>query len=145
MKKYYANGIIYYANQKPAVRTERSIRSPRTEEFRPSHRVSKIDNRLVMGQVTILRRDDTLDSINSKIIRKDDKISLSKNKSEPEMSPKKIRVGRFQPNMYAGSAAFLNSSSPRALPFPSFFNNKSQEEYKLFATRDLRQLLQLEQ
>ncbi|OIS98507.1 hypothetical protein A4A49_05325 [Nicotiana attenuata] len=68
-KKDYANGIIYYANQKPAVRTERSIRSSRTEELRPSHRASKTDNGLVMGQVTILRRGDSLDSI----IRKDDK------------------------------------------------------------------------
>lgn len=181
------NGYGYYNNnngyRKPVVRTEKkklnnkiqnqsepSI-SRRSEESKPVQIPGRstpavVDGGIVMGQVMILRRGESLDSLNQNI-RKENKTTSCKKKKpasgsgdeltvygtgrlgpeQPGMLPKNIRVGRTPTDVYAGSA-FSNSPSPRSLPLPSFFNNnKKQVELKPFddsASRDLRRLLRLE-
>ncbi|MCD9637772.1 hypothetical protein HAX54_021241 [Datura stramonium] len=171
------NGNGYYNNygyRKPVVRTEKKKLNNKiqnqSEESKPAQYAGKVtpaDGGIVMGQVMILRRGESLDSLNPNI-RKENKRTSSKKKpasgsgdeltvygtgrlgpEQPEMLPKNIRVGRLPTDVYAGSA-FSNSPSPRSLPLPSFFNNnnhKKQVEFKSFddsATRDLRRLLRLE-
>ncbi|XP_022843951.1 uncharacterized protein LOC111367359 [Olea europaea var. sylvestris] len=124
---------------------------------------SRNNNGPVMGQVAILRRGESLDSLNQKIDNSNKKLGSAKQSpvddmvvygtgrigpESPEMVPKQIRmVGRGVSDIYAGSA-FSMSPSPRSLPVPSFFNNKRQDSArKVFddsATRDLRRLLRLE-
>ncbi|KAL3348120.1 hypothetical protein AABB24_021661 [Solanum stoloniferum] len=178
---YYNNGY-----RKPVVRTEKkklnkiqnqsepSI-SRRSEESKPVQipgRVTPaVDGGIVMGQVMILRRGESLDSLNPNIMKENKTRSSGKKKKQPAsgsgdeltvygtgrlgpdqpgMLPKNIRVGHTPTDVYAGSA-FSNSPSPRSLPLPSFFNNmnnnKKQVEFKSFddsASRDLRRLLRLE-
>ncbi|KAM3308813.1 hypothetical protein P3S67_010557 [Capsicum chacoense] len=111
-------------------------RATLSEDLRPSDdEKSNGNDGIVMGQVTILRRGESMNSLKS--IYTDKKFGPV----QPELlSPKQIRVGLSSTDVYAGSA-FSNSPSPRALPLPSFFNTKKQED---FATRDLRRLLRLE-
>ncbi|WMV10345.1 hypothetical protein MTR67_003730 [Solanum verrucosum] len=143
---YYNNGY-----RKPVVRTEKkklnnkiqnqsepSI-SRRSEESKPVQipgRVTPaVDGGIVMGQVMILRRGESLDSLNPNIRLGPD---------QPGMLPKNIRVGHTPTDVYAGSA-FSNSPSPRSLPLPSFFNNMNNNNKKQdSASRDLRRLLRLE-
>ncbi|TMW90348.1 hypothetical protein EJD97_015871 [Solanum chilense] len=177
----------YYNNngyRKPVVRTEKkklnskiqnqsepSI-SRRSEESKPVQipgRVTPVvDGGIVMGQVMILRRGESLDSLNPNIRNENKTMSSGKKKKQPAsgsgdelttvydtgrlgpeqpgMFPKNIRVGHSPTDVYAGSA-FSNSPSPRSLPLPSFFNNKKQVELTSFddsASRDLRRLLRLE-
>ncbi|XP_055830707.1 uncharacterized protein LOC129899705 [Solanum dulcamara] len=148
----YFNSRSSYGNRKPDVRTERERsekkklknqpeplmrrRIASSEDLRPTHNAGKSNGGVVMGKVTILRRGESLDSLNSIYVN---------GPSQTEMLPKQIRVGLSSADVYAGSA-FSNSPSPRALPLPSFFNKK-QEDFKSFddfATRDLRRLLRLE-
>lgn len=176
------NGNGYYNNygyRKPVVRTEKKkLNNKIQNQSEPSiskpvqiaGKVTPADAGIVMGQVTILRRGESLDSLNPNI-RNENKTTTSGKKKpasgsgdemtvygtgrlgpeQPEMLPKNIRVGRTPTDVYAGSA-FSNSPSPRSLPLPSFFsnmnnNNKKQVEFKPFddsATRDLRRLLRLE-
>ncbi|KAL7123898.1 hypothetical protein ABFS83_14G012900 [Erythranthe nasuta] len=96
------------------------------------------DNGLVMGQVTLLRRGESLSLLTVK---------------EPVQNPAvlenipQIRVVAPSPAVgYAGSGCFT-SPSPRSVPLPSFFSKKEPEICDLFedgATRDLRRLLRLE-
>lgn len=122
---------------------------------------------IVMGRVTILRRGESMDSLNSKIHR-DNKPSPATRDSEtrpgyPETRKvdlvvsvtrkpglEQIRVSRSSGDVYAGSG-FSNSPSPRSLPLPSFFNNVNKKldgsnttSFDDSATRDLRRLLRLE-
>ncbi|XP_015168502.1 uncharacterized protein [Solanum tuberosum] len=147
----YFNPRSSYGNRKQVVRTERERsekkkvknqpeplmrrRSASSEDLRPTHNAGKSNGGVVMGQVTILRRGESLDSLNS---------MYGTRPGQPEMVHKQIRVGLSSADVYAGSA-FSNSPSPRALPLPSFFNKK-QEDFKSddFASRDLRRLLRLE-
>lgn len=135
----YFNPRSSYGNRKSVVRTERERSEKKKvknqpeplmrrgpEDLRPTENAGKSNSGIIMGQVTILRRGESLDSLKSTV-------------------PKQIRVGLSSADVYAGSA-YSNSPSPRALPLPSFFNKK-QEDFKSFddfATRDLRRLLRLE-
>ncbi|KAK4365920.1 hypothetical protein RND71_013800 [Anisodus tanguticus] len=111
-------------------------RSASSDDLRPTHNGVKSNGGINMGQVTILRRGESLDSLNS-IFKK--------------VGPVRVGVGLSSGDVYAGSAFpnspvyagsnFSNSPSPRTLPLPSFLNNKKQEDS---ATRDLRRLLRLE-
>nr|GLL43755.1 hypothetical protein DM860_002465 [Ipomoea trifida] len=123
---------------------------------------------LLMGRVTILRRGESMGSLNSKIHRDnkaappppegvssagDDLVVVGIRRLGPEqpvMIPKQIRVSRSSGDVYAGSG-FSNSPSPRSLPLPSFFNNANKKQdgsdttsFDDSATRDLRRLLRLE-
>ncbi|KAI3469474.1 hypothetical protein Pfo_026137 [Paulownia fortunei] len=116
---------------------------------------------LTMGQVTLLRRGESLDSFGSKTKVGNPKLKSPKpvddlavlgteriGPNSPEMVPKQIRLSSPSlPNVYAGSA-FSLSPSPRSVPLPSFFNKKQQNdsEIKPFdsATKDLRRLLRLD-
>lgn len=152
----FGNGNGYFnprSNRKPVVRTERErsekkkvknqpepLMRRRPEDLRPTHNAGKFNSGIIMGQVTILRRGESLDSLKSIYGAR-----RTLGPVQPEMVPKQVRVGLSSADVYAGSA-FSNSPSPRALPLPSFFNKK-QEDFKSFddfATRDLRRLLRLE-
>ncbi|XP_009588869.1 uncharacterized protein LOC107780720 [Nicotiana tabacum] len=153
---YYNN----YGYRKPVVRTEKKKLNNKSQNQNQNHseplisRRSSAEGGKVTGYVTILRRGESLDSLNPKIGSGKKKSELTVygtgrlGPEQPGMVPKQIRVGFSPADMYAGSAAFSNSPSPRSLPLPSFFNNsKKQVEFKSFddfATRDLRRLLRLE-
>ncbi|KAG6435497.1 hypothetical protein SASPL_100371 [Salvia splendens] len=111
-----------------------------------------------VGQVTILRRGQSLSSIAAKLNGGEGRDARSRSPPAkkpaaddmaPEMMPKPIRLSPAPlPDMYAGTA-FALSPSPRSLPLPSFFNKKQQDFVKINssddpATRDLRRLLRLE-
>lgn len=110
---------------------------------------------IVIGKLSIMRRGESVDSLT----KMKNKAKSQQNRTpvenlatfeSPATIPKQIRVAP-PADMYAGSA-FSMSPSPRALPLPSFFNNKKKKQEddgyaKLFddsATRDLRRLLRLE-
>ncbi|KAK6913837.1 hypothetical protein RJ641_021158 [Dillenia turbinata] len=123
---------------------------------------------LVMGNVTILRRGESLDSMIFKnelvkkapVIADDEVIAFGTERlgpDRPEMIPKQIRMrdsnlkGLFSSesvisDVYAGSAAFSLSPSPSSLPLPSFSKKKQQASLIVddSATRDLRRLLRLD-
>lgn len=148
----YFNPRSSYGNRKPVVRTERErsekkkvknqpepLMRRRPEDLRPTQNAGKSNSGIIMGQVTILRRGKSLDSLKSIYGAR------TLGPVQPETVPKQIRVGLSSTDVYADSA-YSNSPSPRALPLPSFFNKK-QEDFKSFddfATRDLRRLLRLE-
>ncbi|KAL6970340.1 hypothetical protein U1Q18_030038 [Sarracenia purpurea var. burkii] len=144
----------------------RSRRSASLDDLRKSHQQQ---NRLVMGQVTILRRGESLDSkmnggdhsyhrpvkaaTDDLVVCGTDRLG-----PEPEIVPSQIRIrdlksvlspvksSGVRSDEYAG-AAYSMSPSPRALPLPSFFNKKQVSNSEVVddsATRHLRQLLRLE-
>lgn len=119
-----------------------------------------------IGQVTILRRGQSLNNIAAKLNGGDARSKSPPKKkpaaddmavlgagrigpNTPEMMPKQIRLSPPPlADVYAGSA-FALSPSPRSLPLPSFFNKKQQDYAKINpsddpATRDLRRLLRLD-
>ncbi|KAH6808806.1 hypothetical protein C2S51_026589 [Perilla frutescens var. frutescens] len=122
-----------------------------------------------MGQVTILRRGQSLGNIAVKLNGGDVSSATSKSPkakpaaaddmavlgtgrigpNSPVMVPKQIRLSPPPlTDTYAGSA-FSLSPSPRSLPLPSFFNKKQQDFVPINpfddpATRDLRRLLRLD-
>ncbi|WOL01822.1 hypothetical protein Cni_G10539 [Canna indica] len=122
--------------------------------------------RLAMGQVTILRRGESLSEVKAKrgvqgpaeapsAARAgwDSAVfGLDRLGPDPAMIPKEIRL-RPQPtaaqmqDVYAGTA-FESSPSPRALPLPSFSIKKEGSPppavVDCSATKDLRRLLRLE-
>ncbi|CAI9758329.1 unnamed protein product [Fraxinus pennsylvanica] len=166
--------------RKPVFRSERSDQNQK-KKFNNQHENSiskksssadslkfRSDNGPVMGQVTILRRGESLDSLNPKINSNkklgspkrspvDDMVVYGTERigpDTPEMAPMQIRLvaqpasaRRGGADTYAGSA-FSTSPSPRSLPVPSFFNKKKQDSARQVfddsATRDLRRLLRLE-
>ncbi|KAJ8565916.1 hypothetical protein K7X08_008492 [Anisodus acutangulus] len=156
------NGYTY---RKPVFRTEKKkLNNKIQNQSEPSiskrseeSKQAQIPSPIVMSEVMILRRGESLDSLNPSIRKENKTTSSCKKKTtsdeltvygtgrlgpeQPEMLPKKIRVGRS--DVYAGSA-FSNSPSPRALPLPSFFNNNNKKSFDDSATRDLRRLLRLE-
>ncbi|KAL0393178.1 UNVERIFIED_CONTAM: hypothetical protein Sradi_2540600 [Sesamum radiatum] len=116
----------------------------------------------VMGQVTLLRRGESLSSLASKVSGGSAEAPTQKPVDDlavlgtvrigpdlPEMVPKQIRLGApSSGDIYAGSA-FFSSPSPRSVPLPSFFNKRDSndcqsEPFDDGATRDLRRLLRLE-
>ncbi|XP_059301899.1 uncharacterized protein LOC132053817 [Lycium ferocissimum] len=120
-----------------------------SEDLRPTHNgVKSNGDGIVMGRVTLLRRGESLDSLNPIFTK------VGPGQKPEMMVPKHIRVGLSSADVISGSAAFpkspvyagsafSNSPSPRALPLPSFFNNNNKKQED-FATRDLRRLLRLE-
>nr|GMD79046.1 RNA-binding protein 25-like [Ipomoea batatas] len=147
----------------------KQVKSPSAENLR--HGGGWKHAELLMGRVTILRRGESMGSLNSKIHR-DNKVAPPPNggsgtgdvagddlvvvgirrlgPEQPVMIPKQIRVSRSSGDVYAGSG-FSNSPSPRSLPLPSFFNNANKKQdgsdttsFDDSATRDLRRLLRLE-
>lgn len=155
-------------SRKPAVRPEQrkrsepliSNRSASLDDLKKSH------NHLVTGQVTILRRGESLDSKIGDHHRgpvtksSGDDLVLYGSKRlgpDPERVRKEIRIGELRsvslsPPMFSGDreyagSAFSMSPSPRSLPLPSFFNKKQVSKVAVdgdSATRDLRRLLRLD-
>ncbi|GFP98620.1 hypothetical protein PHJA_002005900 [Phtheirospermum japonicum] len=183
-RNFPANGNLtnLIVNRRPSYNTAHKKTSPRPDKKRSnataesggtkkvthggaSEARRKDDGGLVMGQVTLLRRGESLDSFASKISGRksnprspnqkpvDDLAVLGTNRIGPDspvMLPKQIRLSPPSfPDVYAGSA-FSLSPSPRSLPLPSFFNKKEQiDDVEIKpsdnpATRDLRRLLRLE-
>lgn len=97
---------------------------------------------LEMGQVTVLRRGHSLDSLETKR----NKNSNVKAKGGILIKNKFNINGGYGDSLYAGST-FLASPAPESLPLPTFFYNKKngkKEKYDASASRDLRRLLRLE-
>ncbi|KAK4433965.1 hypothetical protein Salat_0559200 [Sesamum alatum] len=122
----------------------------------------EVSGGLVMGQVTLLRRGESLSSLASKVTGGSAEAPAQKPVDDlavlgtvrigpdlPEMVPKQIRLGAPSTgDVYAGSA-FFSSPSPRSVPLPSFFNKRDSDDcqsepFDDGATRDLRRLLRLE-
>ncbi|KAL7210331.1 hypothetical protein ACSBR1_031817 [Camellia fascicularis] len=165
----YPNPNPKSTSRKPAVRPEQRKRSEPLISNRSASLddVKKSHNHLVTGQVTILRRGESLDSKIGDHHRgpatksSGDDLVLYGSKRlgpDPEMVRKEIRIGELRSvslsppvfssgdREYAGSA-FSMSPSPRSLPLPSFFNKKQVSKVAVdgdSATRDLRRLLRLD-
>ncbi|CAL1358918.1 unnamed protein product [Linum trigynum] len=112
-------------------------------------------NNLVMGQVKILKRGESLDSVTESEDEKKGKREEGEGKKvvdlglgstdrlgpEPEIVQKEIRVEEFNKvgdTMYAGSA-FFTSPPPSSLPVPAFLGKGGVGD----ATTGLRRLLGL--
>lgn len=97
---------------------------------------------LAMGNVTLLRRGESLDSLATKIGGSN---SRDPTRSDSELvAPLKVRKAVPPPkvDVYAG-AAFDSSPSPRCLPRPSFCGMKGGASDDDDATRSLRRMLGL--
>ncbi|GMH08343.1 hypothetical protein Nepgr_010183 [Nepenthes gracilis] len=155
---------------RPTVRSEQRKKVNRSElgatkiSKRSSADEVKSSKNLVMGQVTILRRGQSLDSkvksvkseaVEKKSIGHDLFLSGTERLGpDPEMVPKQIRIMDLNPKsflspaagfsvVYAGSA-FAASPSPDSLPVPSFSKKQVSKIVDDSATRDLRRLLRLD-
>ncbi|XP_058076906.1 uncharacterized protein LOC131225396 [Magnolia sinica] len=147
--------------RKPAAKPETKKR-PSKQDRIPNPDANPGKN-LVMGQVTILKRGQSLDLKRSHEFnrRNDLKKSVSLTESDlivcgterlgpdPELVPKQIAVlspSLFRSNgVYAGSA-FSQSPPPSSLPLPKFSKRKEGAATAIddSATKDLRRLLRLE-
>lgn len=142
------------SNRKTSPRPEKKRSNCNGGKKAPAHDDGKTSGGPVVGQVTLLRRGQSLDSLThkkkdgnpkSKPQPIDDLAILGTSRigpESPELMPKQIRL---PPNVYAGSVCSL-SPSPNSLPLPSFFNKKRQNASTVndSATRDLRRLLRLD-
>lgn len=160
------------APRKPVVRPDQKKRNGKSQPLMTPRRAASLDDlrknhqssngNLVMGQVTILRRGESLDStINGgrqhtaeKKTADDDLVLCGTERLGPD--PERIRIRDVKSaflspsgspaagerrDVYAGSAVSM-SPSPRALPLPSFFSKKKAVDDN--ATKDLRRLLRLD-
>lgn len=152
----------------PSVSSRRNAKSYRKPTRRPPHSDpnrkspifedpssrssgSSLNQNLVMGQVTILKRGESLDSRRSQDLKK----SVSLNEADlvvfgserlgpdPQLVPNQIGLARSGSDGYAGPA-FSQSPSPSSLPFPSFSTRRFSEAVVDSATKDLRRLLRLD-
>ncbi|KAK6146114.1 hypothetical protein DH2020_019983 [Rehmannia glutinosa] len=166
-KNFLANGnstnldVNRKQHRKPSPKPDKRIFNAAAETKRSSHggggvpgprrKVEVPSGGLVMGEVTLLRRGESLDSITSKITSGNPKDPMIQKSVDDLSFPKQIRVVAAPPtDIYAGSA-FSMSPSPRSVPVPSFFNKDNKKdlidcENKQFydATRYLRRILRLE-
>ncbi|KAL6532293.1 hypothetical protein OROGR_014263 [Orobanche gracilis] len=185
-RNFTGNGNLTHliVNRRPSHNTAHKKTSPRPDKKRSNAAAEnggtkkvthggaseprRKDDGLVMGQVTLLRRGESLDSFTTSKVKGgksspnpgspnqkpvDYMAVLSTSRIEPdcpEMFPKQIRLSPpSPPDVYAG-LAFSLSPSPRSLPLPSFFNKKQQPDdcginpLDNTATRDLRRLLRLD-
>lgn len=147
-KNYYKNGVPK-VNRKPIrpVKPENRRKSPEPKKSATDDDLRSRNPKIVLGQVTILRRGESLDK---KVKSSDKKQIISKEITvygsdrlgpDPKMVPKQVRFGLA--DTYAGSA-FFTSPAPSSLPLPSFFKKDCGGGVKAEATRDLRRLLRLD-
>ncbi|RWR76616.1 hypothetical protein CKAN_00506700 [Cinnamomum micranthum f. kanehirae] len=134
--------------------------APRSEPKRLPPRKSPNPNpNLVMGQVTILKRGESLDSMRvrgndrRKAVSFDDRdlivTGTERLGPEPESVKKEVRMADLRTalavksDVYAGSA-FSQSPSPSSLPLPTFSRRKEGiAVVDDSATKDLRRLLRI--
>ncbi|KAK1351783.1 Proline-rich nuclear receptor coactivator [Heracleum sosnowskyi] len=147
-KNYYRNGVPK-VNRKTvrSVKPENRRKSPEPKKSASDDDLKSRNPKIVLGQVTILRRGESLDTK----VKSSDTKQISKEMTvygtgrlgpDPKMVTKQVRFGL--PDTYAGSA-FFTSPAPSALPLPSFFKKdgaKAVDDSE--ATRDLRRLLRLD-
>ncbi|KAK9084061.1 hypothetical protein Scep_030532 [Stephania cephalantha] len=102
---------------------------------------NSINNNLVLGQVVILKRGESLD------LKRKTENSVKRTVSDSIPKQIRIRDRTSSGDEYAGTAFFL-SPSPRALPLPSFSKKTQAAECAVAvhdsATKDLRRLLRLD-
>ncbi|KAG6527434.1 uncharacterized protein LOC122040883 [Zingiber officinale] len=143
----------------PALRNSRPQPPPRQlRRRREGSPKQPAKPRLAMGQVTILRRGESLPTAQPKGDGADRPADASvgwdpavfaveRLGPDPALIPKQIRLkppAPEAPDEYAGSAFHL-SPSPRALPLPTFSRTKeAPPAVDSSATKDLRRLLRLE-
>ncbi|CAI0395108.1 unnamed protein product [Linum tenue] len=143
-----------FPNPKPKADARRRKRSPvGNQKDRAASRSQSLN--LVMGQVKILKRGESLDSVTESEDEKKGKREEGEGKKvvdlglgstdrlgpEPEIVQKEIRVEEFNKvgdTMYAGSA-FFTSPPPSSLPVPAFLGKGGVGD----ATTGLRRLLGL--
>lgn len=158
-KNYCGNGVPK-VNRKAlrSVKPDNRRKSPEPKKAATDDDLKSRNPKIVLGQVTILRRGESLDtkvkSSDTKQISKESRLKSSDTKQiskemtvygtgrlgpDPKMVTKQVRFGL--PDTYAGSA-FFTSPAPSALPLPSFFKKAVVDDSE--ATRDLRRLLRLD-
>ncbi|KAL8121678.1 uncharacterized protein LOC141659197 [Apium graveolens] len=150
-KSYYGNGVPK-VNRKPArsVKPENRRKSPEPKKSATDDDLRSRNPKIVLGQVTLLRRGESLDTkvkssdtkqIKEVMVKSSDAKQISKEiavkLSDTKQISKEITVygtGRLGPDpkiipkqvrfglpdTYAGSA-FFTSPAPSSLPLPSFF------------------------
>ena len=93
-------------------------RSPTTTSYQSRKMVVSpaVKTNLVMGQVKILKRGETLSAFRNSVVTSTNKIG-----PEPETSQKKI--GEIVSRRYAGACSSA-SPPPSSLPIPCFLENK---------------------
>ncbi|XP_068660989.1 uncharacterized protein [Aristolochia californica] len=137
------------ANRKPVTRPEPRKQQVPEPQKRSTEEATKTAKMLVMGQVTILKRGESLSE--KKIC------AFTAMKTAPataagdlilcgteRLGPDPGMVPIFQSDVYAGSA-FFKSPAPSDLPLPSFSKKKSVPGVvDDSATKDLRRLLRLD-
>ncbi|XP_068663187.1 uncharacterized protein [Aristolochia californica] len=137
-------------NRKPVTRPEpRKQRVPEPQK-RSTEDTTKTAKNLVMAQVTILKRGESLPE---KKIREFTGVKTAPTTAagdlilyvtEERVCPDPAIVTIFRSDVYAGSA-FFNSPAPSDLPLPSFSKKKScPGVFDDSATKDLRRLLRLD-
>lgn len=164
----YSSLLKSRSNPNPnGTRSRRRKRSPMGHQDNGNDRLSdrerpmvvkSLARNLVMGQVTILKRGETLSSPKNRGLGNDQKGKVKHDADvdsvlgstdrlgpEPEMVQKEIRVSesRVVDGLYAGSA-FFSSPPPSSLPLPLFFLRKDGSPSNDAATSGLRRLLRLD-
>lgn len=144
-KNYYGNGVPK-VNRKPvrSVKPENRRKSPEPKKSATDDDLRSRNPKIVLGQVTILRRGESLDTkVKSSDTKQVTVYGTGRLGPDPKMVPKQVRFGL--PDTYAGSA-FFTSPAPSSLPLPSFFKKdcgvKAVDDSE--ATKDLRRLLRLD-
>lgn len=140
------NGVAR-VNRKQITRSDRRSPDPnesRSKQIKSNTNNTNNNNSLVLGQVKILKRGESLQTIVQPTVAKygDNGTDMAvygtgRLGPDPKTVTKQVRFGL--PDVYAGSA-FSMSPSPSSLPLPSFFRKVDDES----ATRDLRRLLRLD-
>lgn len=146
---HHRKNYVPKVNRKPvrSVKPENRRKSPEPKKSATEDDTRSRNPKIVVGQVTILRRGE---SLGTKVSASDEKKQISEEMTvygtgRLGPDPKQLRFGVA--DTYAGSA-FFTSPAPSSLPLPSFFKKDGGVGVKavddMAATRDLRRLLRLD-
>ncbi|KAG0496642.1 hypothetical protein HPP92_001184 [Vanilla planifolia] len=145
--------IRHNDNRKPPAMEKRRRR--RREGLPRTGEQQKLERRLEMGKVTILKRGETLEgTVEEKVDGSsgvvdgtcEESLQTERLDPDPEVIPRRIRLVPRCEEEYAGSE-FSSSPSPRSLPLPSFSKKGIAQvaAFDLSATVGLLRLLRIEE